>query len=440
MQIADGLGLRFEFELRNCEIAIFSQTKPNVIWKMNDDEANEKRREAILFDDIETVKSFIANGSIDGTAPPLIEAAGYGRLEIMTLLLDAGVDIDVVDANQWRGRTACHAAAHSGHVDALKLLLERGATVNVIRSEEDTLLNAVASSDDDEMAILLLDAGAPLDHVTDENLLDLVAQSKSVAVLKRLLARNANFSALRDSHGLSLFHRVVRSSAVDRDISDLLRAIAGAARVDVNAVNSDGQTPLHIAAAQFNAALLRILVEVGADIDLRDPGGLTPLHQACGMMWRFDNDSAEMLIALGADVHLVDKDGMTACHSAAAQWRCTTSFAAFVAAGCDLDQPDNKGDTPRKLWAEATAPKVRPPPTDAEIAAARKRLTKIRLDSVLDRALQVCIGLQPLHLDALVLCEIMMRSCGALGSLIMFHQWWKIATTVKHFRQEMTND
>jgi hypothetical protein len=73
-------------------------------------------------------------------------------------------------------------------------------------------------------------------------------------------------------------------------------------------------------------------------------------------------------------------------------------------------------------------------PTADEIDAARRRIAKARLDLVRERAFQICLGLQPLDINALQLCEILMHSFGALGSLIAFHQWWAIATKVKHFR------
>jgi hypothetical protein len=56
------------------------------------------------------------------------------------------------------------------------------------------------------------------------------------------------------------------------------------------------------------------------------------------------------------------------------------------------------------------------------------------IDFVSDRARQVCIGLQSLRIDALQMCEVLQFACGAIAPLIPFHIWWKIATTVKHFR------
>jgi hypothetical protein len=73
---------------------------------------------------------------------------------------------------------------------------------------------------------------------------------------------------------------------------------------------------------------------------------------------------------------------------------------------------------------------------DAEqVETARREIAKVRLDFVRNRAMEVCIGLQSLRLDALQVCEILQLACGPLARLIAFHQWWKIATTVKHFKK-----
>jgi hypothetical protein len=134
-------------------------------------------------------------------------------------------------------------------------------------------------------------------------------------------------------------------------------------------------------------------------------------------------------IFIGADVDVVANDGRTACHFAAL-YEHPAPLCALVAAGGNLDQPDTKGETPRMI---ATRKMVALPTAD-EIDAARRRIAKTRLDFVRLRAFQICVGLQPLDINALQLCEILMHSFGALGSLIAFHQWWAIATKVKHFR------
>jgi hypothetical protein len=64
----------------------------------------------------------------------------------------------------------------------------------------------------------------------------------------------------------------------------------------------------------------------------------------------------------------------------------------------------------------------------AGVEAARHRIAKMRLDLIRQRALNVCIRLESLELDALQMCEISTPACGRLASLIPFHIWWKIGT------------
>jgi hypothetical protein len=65
------------------------------------------------------------------------------------------------------------------------------------------------------------------------------------------------------------------------------------------------------------------------------------------------------------------------------------SLCALVAAGGDLDQPNNKGETPRMIAIRKNVAL----PTADEIDAARHRIAKTRLDLVRERAFQICVGL-----------------------------------------------
>jgi len=96
-----------------------------------------------------------------------------------------------------------------------------------------------------------------------------------------------------------------------------------------------------------------------------------------------------------------------------------------------LDATDDNGSSARQELARFGR-RIDP----AEIKVARRDIAKARIDFVRNRALQVCIGLRVLELDALQMCEILQFACGHLAHLIPFHVWWKIAITVKHFRKK----
>jgi ankyrin repeat protein len=389
--------------------------------KMNDDERAKKLIDAIRKNDTATASSLISSGSenLNGKPWPLLRAAQLGRVEIMTMLLDAGADINAVDRIE---RTACHVAILNDQFDALKLLVERGANLGVVDSYFHSLLsNVVGYQRKEPFVILLLDAGAPIARLSNFVLMTLV---KSVAVFNRLLARGVNFTAMRDEfYDATLCHHVARNVTSGVDLRFLVNACGNDA---VNSVDKDGKTPLHTSASNDNHLAVRVLVELGAAIDRQDDRGRSALIDA-GVYMKFS--SVILLVALGADVAMVRDNGDTACHFAAL-YQSLDALTAVVAAGGDLDLPNNKGETPRTIAARGRVAL----PTADEIQAARPRIAKTRLDLVRERAFQICVGLQSFRLNALQLCEILMHSFGALGSLILFHQWWAIATKVKHFR------
>ncbi|CAL4969300.1 unnamed protein product [Urochloa decumbens] len=70
-------------------------------------------------------------------------------------------------------------------------------------------------------------------------------------------------------------------------------------RVDVNAVDDKSRTPLIFAVLSENAAVVKYLLDNGADPDKADDDGLAPLHSAAGIG---DCEMIELLLAKGAYV------------------------------------------------------------------------------------------------------------------------------------------
>ncbi len=82
----------------------------------------------------------VSNNALRNT--PLHAAVAGGNMDVSLLLVDAGADVNAMDAG---GHTAFHIAAEAGYLPVVKALLARGADAHVVDVEERTpLARAVA--------------------------------------------------------------------------------------------------------------------------------------------------------------------------------------------------------------------------------------------------------------------------------------------------------
>jgi uncharacterized protein len=118
------------------------------------------------------------------------------------------------------------------------------------------------------------------------------------------------------------------------------------ARVDVR--DAAGETPLHIVARHGCFEIMRLLLDHGAEVDARDRDAWTPLVsllRCCGD-WCCDEDSegavtkcVQVLAGRGADVNAVDSDGRTPLyHAVAAGHDHPDAIHALLAAGARAEQ------------------------------------------------------------------------------------------------------
>lgn len=390
------------------------------------------------------VASLIKSGTIDVNARvldelepehltfPLVLAATTCRVETVRVLLDAGALIDAIGACE---QTACMAAARAGAGDIVELLIERGADLSIRDNCQCSALTigVMLARSSDRIVAALIEAGASLDEESGKTLCD--AASLSARVCHMLLDRNVNVRQLRNQFGATALHSAAARWECELEVLDVLVNVA---HVDLHAVDESGFTCLHRLTAR-SPHKVRWLVNCGADIDARDNDGMTPLHRACDCR---QDIVALSLVAAGANVRMLDNFGRTACHMAADTMIDAMSLhpdqrqehewmlCLMIAAGSDFESAfDVLGVSPQQRAARRN---LRAPTAD-EIQSSLRSIAIAQLDFVRERAFEVCVGLAPLHLNALQMCEILVQSCGPVAPLIKFHHWWKIATIVKHF-------
>ena len=82
--------------------------------------------------------------------------------------------------------------------------------------------------------------------------------------------------------------------------------------IDLNSIDKQGQTPLHIISSIPNqAAMIGVLVARGAQIDQQNKAHETALHKAARLM---DLANVTALVKAGADVNVTDNDKKTPLH------------------------------------------------------------------------------------------------------------------------------
>jgi ankyrin repeat protein len=99
---------------------------------------------------------------------PLGYAAFFGHIDAVRLLIERGADLEQVSRNPL-GVTALHAALANGHKEIARALLERGASVHAVQAGEGwTPLHYCAYSGDRETAEAILSRAPVLDAINHD--------------------------------------------------------------------------------------------------------------------------------------------------------------------------------------------------------------------------------------------------------------------------------
>lgn len=276
----------------------------------------EKTPDEKLWDAVQKGDFFAVTQALDAGAYVNYEQAGVTVLEsavrlknetIVMYLVSKGADPSLADS---RGRNALYTAFESGiGENVVRTFLENKASVNDKDfSGVPVFFYAFLVSQKDEIIALVTDLGKP-----DFN--------------------------LADSQGNTILHTLIKQRMPMRFIDFVLMK-----KPDVNLRDSDGNTPLMLALQKGDTVLVEKLIAAGADVNVANEKGATPLNYA--LLSIKDPALLEKVITRKINVNQQDKNGNTPLMFVLKTSREPTAVELLLDADADVNIKDNNGDSP----------------------------------------------------------------------------------------------
>ena len=239
---------------------------------------------AAFNDDVEAATLLLSAGASPkattriGAITPLLMACKNGNPAMVKALLDAGADLRVTTAD---GATPLMTAAISGNADTVALLLQHGADVNATEAAHQQTALMFAAAENRAAVISALAAHGA----------DLKAATKVVPLEDEKLDDNGNPLPKTEASGTVTGGNKIMGGmtallfAARGGHLEAVRALLGAG-ADVNQLSAgDRSSPLVIAVSNGHYEVGQFLVDHGADPNLPNVDGLTPLYATIDMQY-----------------------------------------------------------------------------------------------------------------------------------------------------------
>ncbi|MCY1162783.1 Ankyrin repeats (many copies) [compost metagenome] len=205
------------------------------------------------------------------TAPGASEAAAYtglhaaaqkGDVAKIERLAATRADLNTRDGN---GRTPIHVAAFAKQRDAIRALARAGADINLLDKDRYDGVTIASVADDEETLRVLLASGASAKLVTsryDGTALIAAAHLGHDGVVKQLIAAGAPPDHVNNLHWTAAIESIVLGNGGPRHQESLRALIAAGANLQLS--DRQGNTPLQLAKSRGYREMVQMLEQAGA--------------------------------------------------------------------------------------------------------------------------------------------------------------------------------
>ncbi len=192
----------------------------------------------------------------------LLAAAHKGDAAKIQRLVASGAVLNATDAY---GRTPLHVATFARQREAVKVLAKAGADLNRLEADRYDAVTIAAVADDEATLKVLLELGASAKQVTsryDGTALIAAAHLGHDGVVRQLIAAGAPLDHVNNLHWTAVIEAIVLGDGGARHQATLKALIDAGANLQL--ADRSGQTPLALAKARGFTAMVSMLEKAGA--------------------------------------------------------------------------------------------------------------------------------------------------------------------------------
>lgn len=187
----------------------------------------------------------------------LLLAAHEGNIEQVKTLIGSGTDLSRTDGH---GRTAVHIAAHASHESIIQALSEAGAEMNALENDAYDAVTIAAVANDVPMLEAALSAGNRAGNVTsryDGTALIAAAHLGHHEVVRILIEAGAPLDHINNLNWTAVIEAIVLGDGGDNHQKTLRHLVEAGA--DITIADGRGRTPLQLAEERGYAEMIEIL-------------------------------------------------------------------------------------------------------------------------------------------------------------------------------------
>lgn len=201
----------------------------------------------------------------------LIVAISQEDINLVKKFFSLGADVNACDAE---GKTALMKAAFKANIDILRLLLEHGADMYSKDKRGCTALLKAALKGDVRVIKLLIDAGGNINQMNISGILTMAMANHQNEFIRELINLGADVDSQSETYKAPLI-----AAAKNSNFIEALKIFLSAG-ANVNVKDVKGTTPLMEAGKYGNIDAVKILLDAGADIQEKDMDGKTAMMYA----------------------------------------------------------------------------------------------------------------------------------------------------------------